>query len=146
MPFPYLLKFPNLGCIFPNMGMIEVARVSPSNALFSNVQQRVLALIFGNPDHSFYTSEILRRVNSGTADDDVSKGGMVVRDAHADIHLVGKAPVDFLFDLVRCLHEPIAYLRRAATISGIISAIASLTADLITSASIAAFRRTSWPS
>lgn len=48
------------------MGMIEVAHVRPSNALFSNVQQRVLALIFGNPDRSFYTSEILKRVNSGT--------------------------------------------------------------------------------
>jgi predicted nucleotidyltransferase len=37
-----------------------------SNALFSNVQQRVLALIFGNPKQSFYTSEIIRRVRSGT--------------------------------------------------------------------------------
>jgi predicted nucleotidyltransferase len=60
------LKFPNLGCIFPNMGAIEADHVSPSNALFSNVQQRVLALIFGNPDRSFYTAEILRRVKSGT--------------------------------------------------------------------------------
>jgi predicted nucleotidyltransferase len=39
---------------------------SLSNALFSNVQQRVLALIFGNPDRSFYTSEIIRRVHSGS--------------------------------------------------------------------------------
>jgi predicted nucleotidyltransferase len=37
-----------------------------SSALFSNVQQRVLGLIFGHPDRSFYTSEILRAVNSGT--------------------------------------------------------------------------------
>lgn len=37
-----------------------------SGALFSNVQQRVLGLIFGHPDRSFYTSEILRAVNSGT--------------------------------------------------------------------------------
>ena len=48
------------------MGTIDVDHVSPSKALFSNVQQRVLALIFGNPDRSFYTAEILRRVNSGT--------------------------------------------------------------------------------
>jgi predicted nucleotidyltransferase len=40
--------------------------ISLSNALFSNVQQRVLALIFGNPKQSFYTSEIIRRVRSGT--------------------------------------------------------------------------------
>jgi predicted nucleotidyltransferase len=41
-------------------------RVSISDALFSKVQQRVLALIFGHPDRSFYTSEIVRSVNSGT--------------------------------------------------------------------------------
>jgi len=40
------------------MGMIETGPISLSNALFSNVQQRVLALIFGHPERSFYTSEI----------------------------------------------------------------------------------------
>ncbi len=40
--------------------------VSVSNALFSKVQQRVLALIFGQPERSFYTSEIVRTVHSGT--------------------------------------------------------------------------------
>jgi predicted nucleotidyltransferase len=40
--------------------------VSLSNALFSKVQQRVLALIFGHPERSFYTSEIVRNVQSGT--------------------------------------------------------------------------------
>ena len=37
-----------------------------SDALFSKVQQRVLALIFGRPERSFYTSEIIRNVGSGT--------------------------------------------------------------------------------
>jgi predicted nucleotidyltransferase len=37
-----------------------------SNALFSKVQQRVLALIFGQPERSFYTSEIMRNVRSGS--------------------------------------------------------------------------------
>ncbi len=37
-----------------------------SDALFSNVQQRVLALIFGHPERSFYMSEIVRNVHSGT--------------------------------------------------------------------------------
>lgn len=37
-----------------------------SDALFSNVQQRVLGLIFGQPERSFYTSEIVRTLNSGT--------------------------------------------------------------------------------
>ncbi|MDB5531709.1 MAG: hypothetical protein JWO28_24 [Hyphomicrobiales bacterium] len=40
--------------------------VSISNALFSKVQQRVLALIFGNTERSFYASEIVRNVRSGT--------------------------------------------------------------------------------
>jgi predicted nucleotidyltransferase len=46
------------------MGMMEAT--SLSNALFSKVQQRVLALIFGQPERSFYTSEIIRNVRSGT--------------------------------------------------------------------------------
>ncbi|MFA4994525.1 MAG: nucleotidyltransferase domain-containing protein [Bdellovibrionales bacterium] len=36
-----------------------------SGALFSNVQRRVLALIFGHPERSFYVSEIVRSVDSG---------------------------------------------------------------------------------
>jgi len=56
---------PILGCIIPNMGNTTQA-ISLSNALFSKVQQRVLALIFGHPERSFYTSEIMRNVRSGT--------------------------------------------------------------------------------
>jgi predicted nucleotidyltransferase len=51
--------------MIPNMGMISEP-LSLSNALFSKVQQRVLALIFGQPGRSFYTSEIMRTVQSGT--------------------------------------------------------------------------------
>src|SRR3984893_1387845 len=40
--------------------------MSLSNALFSKVQQRVLALIFGHSDRSFYTSKIVRSIHSGT--------------------------------------------------------------------------------
>jgi predicted nucleotidyltransferase len=60
------LIVPKLGCIIPNMGTIVVETVSLSNALFSKVQQRVLGLIFGQPERSFYVSEILRNVHSGT--------------------------------------------------------------------------------
>jgi predicted nucleotidyltransferase len=35
------------------------------DALFSKVQQRVLATLFGHPERSFYMSEILRLVGSG---------------------------------------------------------------------------------
>jgi predicted nucleotidyltransferase len=40
--------------------------INLSSALFSKVQQRVLGLIFAHPDRSFYTSEIIRTVASGT--------------------------------------------------------------------------------
>jgi len=39
---------------------------SLAGALFSKVRQRVLALIFCQPERSFYTSEIVRSVRSGT--------------------------------------------------------------------------------
>jgi|SRR6185437_29874 len=48
------------------MGMESMLQTGLSSALFSNVQQRVLSLIFGHPERSFYTSEIIRRVRSGT--------------------------------------------------------------------------------
>lgn len=56
---------PNLGSITPKMGTIRHAAVGLSNALFSKVQQRVLALIFSHPERSFYTSEIVRTVRCG---------------------------------------------------------------------------------
>ena len=43
-----------------------MTEVSLSSALFSNVQKRLLALFFGQPDRSFYTREILGKVQSGT--------------------------------------------------------------------------------
>jgi predicted nucleotidyltransferase len=39
--------------------------LSPSDALFSKVQQRVLALLFTHTERSFYVSEIVRNVGSG---------------------------------------------------------------------------------
>src|SRR5437763_2167184 len=60
-----LLLLPKPGGIFPNMGMMPDS-IGLSDALFSKVQQRVLALIFGHPERSFYTSEIIRTVRSGT--------------------------------------------------------------------------------
>lgn len=58
------MKLPRLGIIVPNMGTMSET-VSLSNALFSKVQQRVLALLFSQPERSFYTSEIVRSVHSG---------------------------------------------------------------------------------
>jgi predicted nucleotidyltransferase len=56
-----------LGLIDPKLGVIIGGMEAPTiaNALFSQVQQRVLALLFGNPETSFYEAEIKRRLRSG---------------------------------------------------------------------------------
>lgn len=38
-----------------------------ADALFSNTQQRVLGMLFGHPDRSFFTKEIIREVGGGGA-------------------------------------------------------------------------------
>lgn len=40
--------------------------ITLSDALFSKVQARVLGLLFGNPDRSFYANELFRLAGSGT--------------------------------------------------------------------------------
>jgi predicted nucleotidyltransferase len=40
--------------------------ISLASALFSGVRKRLLALIFGHPERSYYTSEIVRQLQSGT--------------------------------------------------------------------------------
>ena len=44
----------------------QAAPVSIADALFTTTQQRVLALIFGQPDRSFYTSELIEWTASGS--------------------------------------------------------------------------------
>lgn len=43
-----------------------VPRASLADALFSTTQQRVLALLFGQPDRSFYATELIRLVGAGS--------------------------------------------------------------------------------
>jgi predicted nucleotidyltransferase len=45
--------------------MIQQQTDTIADALFSKTQQRVLALLFVNPERSFYTNEIVRQVGSG---------------------------------------------------------------------------------
>ena len=59
------LNIPKMGSIMPNMGN-ELKKMTISDALFSSTRQRVLGLLFGHPERSFYTTEIVRRVRSGT--------------------------------------------------------------------------------
>jgi hypothetical protein len=42
------------------------ARTGPADALFSKVQQRVLGVLFGNSDRSFYAKEIIGLASSGS--------------------------------------------------------------------------------
>ena len=51
------------------MGTIQPilpAHVSLPDALFSKVRQRVLAVLFGTPDRSFYANEVIALARSGT--------------------------------------------------------------------------------
>lgn len=73
------LMIPNLGFIIPKMGINKTprqtsgkTRATPppcggvADALFTKVQQRVLAVLFGNPDRSFYANELIALAGSGT--------------------------------------------------------------------------------
>lgn len=58
-----------MGSIVPKLGLIWVVRdmttTSISDALFTKTQQRVLGLLYGKPEQSFYTNEIVRRADMG---------------------------------------------------------------------------------
>src|SRR3990170_3442115 len=65
---------PRTGFIIPIVGMKDPSRKhhprTPSpglaGALFGKVQQRVLAVLFGNPRRSFYANEVIGLARSGT--------------------------------------------------------------------------------
>lgn len=55
----------------PDMGMIRktpfmAQKISVADALFTKSQQRVLAIIFGNPGRSFYANEVILLAASGS--------------------------------------------------------------------------------
>ncbi len=54
---------PKNGAIIPEMGTI--ATPSFADALFSGLQQRLLGLLFGQPERSFYGNELLRLTGTG---------------------------------------------------------------------------------
>lgn len=57
---------PKLGIIVPEMGSIrEAPRASLADALFTPVQQRVLGLLFGQPDRRYQSAEIIRLARGG---------------------------------------------------------------------------------
>ncbi len=62
-----------MGINMPNMGIKEKPAVyhdregtSLADALFSNVQQRVLAYLFGQPERSFFATELIKLAGGGS--------------------------------------------------------------------------------
>src|SRR5712692_458987 len=60
-----------MGIKMPNMGMKAKTSVSPpatslADALFSTTQQRVLAYLFGQPERSFFATELIRLAGGGS--------------------------------------------------------------------------------
>lgn len=56
-----------MGSINPNLGTNTTPPTgSLADALFSNTQQRVLGLLFGQPDRSFYARELIKLAAGGT--------------------------------------------------------------------------------
>ena len=60
------MNIPILGIIIPRMGSNITNGVRFQDALFSGVQQRLLGIIFGQPDRRFQGAELIRMINSGT--------------------------------------------------------------------------------
>jgi predicted nucleotidyltransferase len=71
MNLPAGQTVPNLGMIVPVMGR-PAAKAAPqaptglADALFTPVQQRVLGMLFGQPERRFQSSELIRLAGSGT--------------------------------------------------------------------------------
>jgi predicted nucleotidyltransferase len=55
-----------MGITMPEMGTKARRRTSLANALFSSTQQRVLGLLFGHPDRTFFANEIIRGTGAGS--------------------------------------------------------------------------------
>ena len=63
---------PYLGFIVPTMGIsssldhVPAEPVGLADALFGRIRQRVLGLLFGHPDRSYYANEIIAWVDAGS--------------------------------------------------------------------------------
>jgi len=64
-------NMPKMGIKMPNMGKSKMPNQSMppmglAGALFTGTQQRVLGLLFGQPDRSFYATEIIAMAGAGS--------------------------------------------------------------------------------
>ena len=60
------IKMPNMGTRPKSRVPAAPKRTSLADALFSTVQQRVLAYLFGQPERSFFATELIRIVGGGS--------------------------------------------------------------------------------
>ena len=60
------MNIPNLGRNIPNVGSQEVHKTGLADALFTRGQQRVLGILFSEPDRSFAVTEIIALAGVGT--------------------------------------------------------------------------------
>ncbi len=65
------LNIPKMGINMPNMGMkAKVIPIQPrtslADALFSTTQQRVLAYLFGQPERSYFATELIELTGGGS--------------------------------------------------------------------------------
>src|SRR5882672_1862128 len=75
-PAPTNLNMPKTGIKMPNMGMKtkrgkagtspSPVRASLADALFSTIRQRVLAYLFGQPERSFFATELIKLAGGGS--------------------------------------------------------------------------------
>lgn len=67
---PVLTLMPKSGMIVPILGSRPLSRRSSkkslADALFTKTQQRVLRVLFGQPERSFYASELIRDAGTGS--------------------------------------------------------------------------------
>ena len=61
------IDIPNLGTIIPNLGIFMTTPPSSSlaDALFTSTQQKVLGLLFGQPERSFFVTQVMQLAKSG---------------------------------------------------------------------------------
>lgn len=61
-------EIPRMGCRMPILGMKtgQARSKALADALFSNTQQRVLGLLFGQPERSYYATELIGLAGGGS--------------------------------------------------------------------------------
>ena len=82
------LNIPKMGIKMPKMGIepmqaATLPNASLADALFSGTQQRVLGLLFGQPDRSFYATELINMAGVGSG----SGGGSGVGGGNSSVAL-----------------------------------------------------------